>query len=50
MIQLKDVSYRVGDFRLRNVSMTIADGNYFVLLGPAGLISYLFNYNLSLCF
>ncbi|MBW8015671.1 MAG: ABC transporter ATP-binding protein [Planctomycetes bacterium] len=36
MIQLKDISCRVGDFKLRNISMTIAGGSYFVLLGPAG--------------
>lgn len=36
MIQLKDVSYSIGGFRLHNISMKIADGSYSVLTGPAG--------------
>ena len=36
MIQLKDICYSIGDFKLDRVSLTIGGGNYFVLLGPAG--------------
>jgi ABC-type sugar transport system ATPase subunit len=35
MIQLKDVVYSVGGFKLKKVTLSIADGSYFVLLGPA---------------
>ena len=36
MIQLKDVVYRVGEFRLLKVSLAVSDGNCMALMGPAG--------------
>jgi len=35
MIQLKDISCSVGDFKLGNISFTVADANYMALMGPA---------------
>jgi len=36
MINVTDLTYNIGDFRLRNISLEIADGEYFVLLGKPG--------------
>lgn len=36
MIQLKDIEYSVGDFKLKRVSLAVGSGKYSVLLGPAG--------------
>jgi ABC-type sugar transport system ATPase subunit len=36
MINIKDLSVRVGDFILRDINMTINDREYFVVLGPTG--------------
>ena len=36
MISVDDLTYSVGDFRLRDVSLEIAEGEYFVLLGRPG--------------
>ncbi len=37
MIQMKNVSKRLGDFHLRNLNLEIEQGEYFVLLGPSGV-------------
>lgn len=36
MIELKDLSVAMGDFRLDRVTLEAGDGDYFVLLGPSG--------------
>jgi len=36
MIQIRSLSLRAGDFRVRDVSLDLAAGEYFVLLGPNG--------------
>ncbi len=36
MIRAKKLSYGVGDFRLRQLDLEVAAGQYFVLLGPPG--------------
>jgi len=36
MIEIKDLSVRLGDFLMKNVTFDIRDGEYFVLLGPTG--------------
>ena len=36
MINVTDLTYNVGDFQLDNISLEIADGEYFVLLGKPG--------------
>ncbi len=36
MIRLCNVSKRLGDFRLKNIDLDIADNEYFVILGPTG--------------
>ena len=36
MIKLCDVSKQLGDFRLKNIDLSIADNEYFVILGPTG--------------
>jgi ABC-type sugar transport system ATPase subunit len=36
MIRLDGVSLELGDFRLRDIDLTVATGEYFVLLGPTG--------------
>lgn len=36
MLRLENIGKHLGDFCLRNVSLEIRDGEYFVLLGPTG--------------
>jgi ABC-type sugar transport system ATPase subunit len=36
MIRIRDLSFRAGDFRVRDVSLDVAPREYFVLLGPNG--------------
>ncbi len=36
MIRVRDLSFRAGDFEVRDVSLEVARGEYFVLLGPNG--------------
>lgn len=36
MVSVEDLALQAGEFRLRNVSFTIARGEYFILLGPTG--------------
>ncbi len=36
MLEVKELSAKRGDFYLKNVSLTVQDGEYFVLLGPTG--------------
>jgi len=36
MITVRNLNYSIGNFSLRNLSLEIADGKYFVLLGPTG--------------
>ncbi len=37
MLQLESIGKRFGSFELKDVSLTIEDGEYFVLLGPSGV-------------
>ena len=36
MIEIRDLSLNVGDFRLKDINLSIGDGEYFVILGPTG--------------
>jgi len=36
MIRTENLSFSIGEFRLENASLEVADGEYFVLLGPPG--------------
>jgi ABC-type sugar transport system ATPase subunit len=36
MIQIRNLSFQAGDFQVRDVSLDVGDGEYFVLLGPNG--------------
>ena len=36
MIEIKELSLRLGDFNLRDINLSIRDGEYFVILGPTG--------------
>jgi ABC-type sugar transport system ATPase subunit len=36
MISVRNLSARLGDFLLKEVSLDIGDGEYFVILGPTG--------------
>ena len=36
MIKITSLSLNVGEFSLRKISLTVAEGEYFVLLGPTG--------------
>jgi len=36
MIEVKGLSLRLGEFNLKDINLSIADGEYFVILGPTG--------------
>ena len=36
MIEIKDLSLRLGEFHLNNINLSIHDREYFVILGPTG--------------
>lgn len=36
MLEIKELSKTLGDFRIKDISLTINTGDYFVLLGPSG--------------
>lgn len=36
MLELRNINYQTGDFELNNISFSVEDGEYFVLLGPSG--------------
>ena len=36
MIRVKDISNNWGEFELKNVSLEVKQGEYFVILGPTG--------------
>ena len=36
MIEIKDFSVHLGNFSLKDINLTIGDGEYFVILGPTG--------------
>jgi ABC-type sugar transport system ATPase subunit len=36
MIEIKDLSIQMGEFSLKNLSLTIRDREYFIILGPSG--------------
>jgi ABC-type sugar transport system ATPase subunit len=36
MIEIKNLSLRLGSFSLTDITLTIGDGEYFVILGPTG--------------
>jgi len=36
MVRFKDVRYRIGTFTLKDITFGIAEGEYFVILGPSG--------------
>ncbi len=36
MIEIKNLSVNLGDFVLRNVSLSIGEGDYYIILGPTG--------------
>jgi ABC-type Fe3+/spermidine/putrescine transport system ATPase subunit len=42
MIKIENLCYSVGTFSLRSISLTVARGEYFVLLGPSGAGKTLF--------
>jgi ABC-type Fe3+/spermidine/putrescine transport system ATPase subunit len=35
-VDLRNVRFRVGGFKLKDINLTIYDGEYFVILGPSG--------------
>jgi len=37
MIQIKELAVDVGEFSLRNISLAIEEGRYFVIVGPTGV-------------
>jgi len=36
MIEIKNLSMNLGEFSLKDVNLTVGDGEYFVILGPTG--------------
>ena len=36
MIRVKEISNNWGEFELKNVSLEVKQGEYFVILGPTG--------------
>jgi molybdate/tungstate transport system ATP-binding protein len=36
MIAIKNLTFQIGDFSLNNISVSIREGEYFVILGPSG--------------
>ena len=36
MIKIEDLSLRLGEFNLKDINLSIRDGEYFVILGPTG--------------
>ena len=36
MLEIKDLCVQMGKFFLKNVTLEVHDGEYFVLLGPTG--------------
>jgi molybdate/tungstate transport system ATP-binding protein len=36
MIEIRDLSVKLGDFHLRDINLTVKRGEYFILLGPTG--------------
>jgi ABC-type Fe3+/spermidine/putrescine transport system ATPase subunit len=36
MIEIKSLSLRLGEFHLKDINLSIRDGEYFVILGPTG--------------
>ena len=36
MIKIKDLSIELGEFSLKDVNLSIEDGEYFIVLGPTG--------------
>jgi ABC-type Fe3+/spermidine/putrescine transport system ATPase subunit len=36
MIEIRNLSVKLGDFNLRDISLTVKRGEYFILLGPTG--------------
>jgi ABC-type Fe3+/spermidine/putrescine transport system ATPase subunit len=36
VIEVRDLSLRLGEFHLKDINLTINDGEYFVILGPTG--------------
>jgi ABC-type Fe3+/spermidine/putrescine transport system ATPase subunit len=36
MIEIKELTYRISVFSLKDVNITIGDGEYFIVLGPTG--------------
>jgi ABC-type sugar transport system ATPase subunit len=36
MIEIRNLSLRLGSFSLKDINLTIGDGEYFVILGPTG--------------
>jgi ABC-type Fe3+/spermidine/putrescine transport system ATPase subunit len=36
MIEVKGLSLRLGEFNLKDINLSVADGEYFVILGPTG--------------
>jgi ABC-type sugar transport system ATPase subunit len=36
MVRLKGVRYRIGSFTLKDITLSIEEGEYFVILGPSG--------------
>ena len=38
MLRVRDLAKSLGDFSIHNVSLDVADGDYFVLLGASGQV------------